>query len=219
MSKTRTHRTVIGNDGELTTPIAEQTSEESLYAALPRLFLLDPAHAAYIAGKKLKPAVQKRRRSLSGQTIITWVSVLGFASVYFFILSRELGVAFIFTVAILIVLGSVTAWLLDLLSTLKEKRAKRYMFTHGVLLKGEITYYRPRMPHKENSQDDGVQRSVISENDEIGYRFVTPKGCKIDAEQLVPRKGKRGDAKHSVRVEVGTPVAVLYVDDHRYMLL
>jgi hypothetical protein len=71
-------------------------------------------------------------------------------------------------------------------------------------LKGEITNYRRRRP---------------SENDKIGYRFVTPEGYKIDAEQLIPRKGMQGAMNRLVHIEIGTPVAVLYVDDDRYMLL
>jgi hypothetical protein len=224
MTETQTHQALIGDDGELTAPAPEQNSEESVYAALPQLFLLDPSHAAYIAGKKTKPAAQTRRESLFSQFLSeilkAWAGFLGFifllmlvCSFVYFRPNAALGHAVEVTLGIAI-LGSTMLgcmiglpWLLALPSKWKEKRAKRRLYMHGVLLKGEITYFKT-MYYKKRALP-----SRMGIPDEIHYRFTTPKGRELNTKQSIPYRGK------SMPIQIGKPVAVLYLNDKNYMLL
>jgi hypothetical protein len=213
MTETQTDQTIIGDDGELTVPAPGPDSAESVYAALPQLFLLDSSHAAYIAGKKLKPAAQTQRRAPSVVAYF-WLLIAGIACICIYVIVTTDNIVHrvetLAIYALFLVCAFGFAWLKDWLSALENKCAERNLFMHGVLLKGEVVYY--RKSHKRRRKP-----STRANIDLIHYCFTTPQGRTINETRSF--SGERRTDQDLTPIRVGTPVAVLYLNDKNYMLL
>src|SRR5260221_7307461 len=135
-----TNKIILGSDGELRNGIDCPKEDASLYAQLPDLFLLDPANAAFIAGKKMKPVRREifppkrffgSGRSFLWNTVLTFIIMLlsaglplGFLQTRDMLWAIELSIGLVIAFEVLCAAIFCIGWLFNFLKIRAKERAE-----------------------------------------------------------------------------------------------
>ncbi len=200
----------LGDDGELLPELRDKV-DDPLYAALPRLLLLNPEHQSLITGTTKKKSNQRGLKNdpiLQVQMVVLFVTAIG---VYSWILGGNRQASLdqqIFPTIIrwLVIVAFIVTivWAISVINSItsrpahRSERVQRLLRLNGTLIKGRVLDFKPEVNHTYA----------------LTFSFKTPDGRPLTKEITVAEQEIRDK-----NVRVGRPVAVVYVNDQGYEVL